>query len=104
MQVGMIRILLSKYAGHKFEKEFRFHEKRRWRFDYCHVETKTAVEVEGGVWTRGRHTRGKGFIGDMDKYNAAAELGYAVLRYTTDQMNKAETYEQIRRVIENRKL
>ncbi len=44
------------------------------------------MEVEGGAWTRGRHTRGKGFIGDMDKYNQAALLGYKLLRVTPKQL------------------
>jgi hypothetical protein len=47
-----------------------------------------ALEVEGGVWTRGRHTRGKGFLGDMEKYNAAALGGWCVLRVTPDRLTR----------------
>jgi len=64
--------------------EFRFHLTRKWRFDYAHPVLKIALEVEGGVWSGGRHTRGKGFLGDVEKYNAAAAAGWAVFRCTTD--------------------
>lgn len=60
--------------------EHRFHPTRRWRFDIAWTEQMVALEVEGGVWTQGRHTRGAGFIKDMEKYNAAHALGWVVLR------------------------
>jgi len=61
--------------------EFRFHPTRKWSADFAIPSAKLLVEIEGAVWTNGRHTRGSGFIGDMAKYNAAACLGYRVLRY-----------------------
>lgn len=66
--------------------EHRFHPERRWRFDYAFVERKIAVEVEGGIYTRGRHVRPKGFIGDMSKYNEAQSLGWKVLRFSPQQI------------------
>lgn len=64
--------------------EFRFHPTRKWRFDYAHETLRIALEVEGGVWSGGRHTRGKGYIGDIEKYNTATAAGWAVFRCTTD--------------------
>lgn len=68
------------------ETEYKFCDSRRWRFDYAFVKYKVAVEQEGGVWSRGRHTRGTGFIKDMEKYNKATLLGWRVLRYTPQQI------------------
>lgn len=82
----MIHQALSAYVGCDFAKEVLFHSKRKWRFDFANLQYKVAVEVEGGAYTKGRHTRPKGFIADMEKYNAAAELGWIVLRYTPQQM------------------
>lgn len=62
------------------DDEHRFHPVRRWRFDIAWTKQKVALEVEGGVWTKGRHTRGTGFIRDIEKYNTAAALGWVVLR------------------------
>ena len=60
-------------------KEYKFVDGRRFRFDYYHLNG-VAIELEGGVWTRGRHTRPSGFLNDMEKYNLAASMGILVFR------------------------
>ena len=67
-------------------REFRFAPPRQWRFDFAWPEQKLAVEVEGGIFTKGRHSRGSGMLADMEKYNRAALLGWRVLRFFTDQV------------------
>jgi len=62
-------------------KEHHFHPTKAWRFDFAYPELRIALEVEGGVWKQGRHTRGGGYTEDCAKYNAAATLGWIVLRY-----------------------
>ena len=76
--------------GLKFEKEFRFSH-RKFRFDYriydpLNESLKLGCEIEGGVWTDGRHTRGQGYSNDCTKYNIASILGWTVLRYTIQQI------------------
>ncbi len=63
------------------EREYRFCAERRYRADFAWPAYKLLVEVEGGIWTRGRHVRPKGFENDCEKYNLAALLGYRVLRF-----------------------
>ncbi|MEX3555278.1 MAG: hypothetical protein VB131_01155 [Burkholderia gladioli] len=63
-------------------REYRFDASRRWRFDFCWPDVGVAVEIEGGIWSGGRHTRGSGFEADAVKYNAAAMQGWRVLRFT----------------------
>ena len=69
---------------------------RHWRFDWAWPAQRVALEVEGGAFTQGRHTRGKGFIEDMDKYNAAQLAGWIVLRVTPTILPAATTVEMVR--------
>lgn len=71
--------------------EYRFHATWKWRFDYAWPRWKVALEVEGGVWTGGRHTRGSGFVKDMKKYNHAAAMGWLVLRCQPRTLATGET-------------
>lgn len=70
--------------------EYKFHPDRRWRFDWAWPDQRImiACEQEGGIWTRGRHTRGMGYLNDMDKYNEAAKLGWRIFRFTPQAFKK----------------
>lgn len=80
-------------------KEHKFHPTRKWRFDYAIPRHKIAIEVEGGVWTGGRHTSPKGFLNDMEKYNTATVMGWRVLRTIPDELCTNATLEMIRQII-----
>ena len=69
------------------EREHRFCPHRRWRFDFSWREHLIACECEGGVFSGGRHTRGKGFSNDCEKYNYAAVIGWRVFRFTGDMID-----------------
>lgn len=85
----------------EFEQEFRFNPERKWRADFHLIGTKILIEVEGGIWLggKGRHTSGKGYLGDMEKYNSAQELGYSVYRYSTEQVKSGKAIEEIKRLV-----
>ena len=82
-----------------FEQEFKFHPKRKWRADFHLVEKMILIEVEGGIWSNGRHTRGKGYLGDLEKYNAATMLGYQLLRFSTEQVKSGLAVQQIETMV-----
>lgn len=73
------------------EAEYKFHPTRKWRIDYAWPDVKLAVEIEGAVWIQGRHTRGSGFIKDIEKYNSLTANGWRLLRYPTNKID----YNQI---------
>jgi hypothetical protein len=62
---------------------------RDWRFDRAFVKEHVYVELQGGVYTVGRHTRGAGYTSDLEKANAATLLGWMGLFFTS-QMLKSD--------------
>ncbi|PJG67809.1 PDDEXK family nuclease [Acinetobacter seifertii] len=82
-----------------FEQEYKFHAERNWRADFLITATNILIEVEGGIWSNGRHTRGKGYLGDMEKYNAAAVMGFKVLRFDTQQVKSGLAIKQIENLV-----
>lgn len=83
------------------ERELRFDRERKWRFDFAWPEQMLAVECEGGIYTRGRHTRPQGFIDDCEKYNRAAMLGWRVLRFPMDMVNDGRALETIKGALQH---
>lgn len=76
-----------------FVRELCFAPPRKWRFDFAFPAYRIAVEIEGGTdgfrnpqtgeWvSHGRHQSKDGIARDIEKYNAAARLGWVVFRYT----------------------
>ena len=91
--------------GLVWQSEWRFNPPRRWRADYVVFLNAEAlygdggsqqaalVEIEGAVYARGRHTRGKGFENDCEKYNHAQLLGHDVFRFSTGQVLSGKAKE-----------
>ena len=62
--------------------EVRFAPPRRFRFDFAWPDHQLAAEVDGAIWTGGRHTRGAGVERDCEKYNLALLHGWRVARFS----------------------
>jgi len=73
--------------------EYRFHPTRRWRFDFAWPDQQLALEIEGGVFIAGRHSRGAGYRADCEKASAAAILGWRVLRVTGDHVRNGQALQ-----------
>lgn len=79
-------------------REFVFHPERKWRFDFAWPIRHIAVEVEGGTFSTGRHSRGRGFEEDCVKYAEAVILGWRVIRVTTDMVDDGRAIALIERL------
>lgn len=66
------------------ELEFALVNKRKFRFDWA-IEgagLKIAIEYEGLMSKKSRHTTNTGYTKDTDKYNMALALGWKPIRFT----------------------
>jgi hypothetical protein len=87
------------------EREYLFHEERRWRFDYAWVAEGFALEFEGGIWLQTKEGRSKGhahpkrFIKDCEKYNEAALYGWFVLRVTGEMVKDGRALAWLKRAL-----
>lgn len=83
-----------------WEREFRFHPTRKWRFDFAFPEIKLAVECEGGL-AGGRHCMVGGYLGDIDKYNEAEILRWHVLRFAWPHIRTGQAIESVKRFLQS---
>lgn len=84
------------------EREYKFIKDRRFRSDFAYPKQKILLEVEGGVWTNGRHTRGAGYANDCKKYNLASMHGWLLLRFTDEVIKNGEAVLMIEEALESR--
>ena len=66
---------------------------RKWRWDF--VVGDLAIEIQGGTWIRGGHSRGTGQRRDCAKQNAAVRAGYRPLAYTTEMVLSGEAIADV---------
>lgn len=83
----LFKVTWEGLGGPPLEKEYKFHKKRQWRADYAHIPSRTLIEIEGGVWIRGRHIRPQGFMKDIEKYTTATLEGWTVFRLSPNMID-----------------
>lgn len=93
--------------GYKVNEEVVFNKimptKRKYRADFCILDQKIIIEVNGGQYSRGRHTRAgkvKGRVqtqyeNDLNKINLAQKYGWKVFQFTYEQLRRREYKDYI---------
>ena len=91
-------IVLKWFAEHRLfpVAEHKFDAGRRWRFDFAWPEEKVALEVQGGLLSGGRHSRGPALLKEHEKLNAAARQGWRIFFTIPQNLCMTETIEMLR--------
>lgn len=91
-------------TGYIAVPEHRFAPPRRWRIDVALIGIWpiVAVEIDGGAFIAGRHTRGVGVEKDNEKIAALALHGYRFIRVTPRQVKDGTALAWVRAVLEGR--
>lgn len=79
--------------------EFTFCDGRRWRFDFAFPDDRVAVEVQGGIFIQGRHSRGAALLKEWEKLNHAAMLGWRVMYCQPKDICTMDMVRQIKTAI-----
>ena len=56
---------------------------KRYRLDFAHPASRIGIEIQGGVYMRGRHVTGSGYERDCRKYNIAYTSGWTIFLLTS---------------------
>jgi hypothetical protein len=72
---------------------------RRFRFDRAWPARRVACEVNGGVYSGGRHVRGKGHAADCEKLSIAAAEGWRTLVVTREMIESGRAVALIRQAL-----
>ena len=56
---------------------------KRYRLDFAHPASCIGIEIQGGVFMRGRHVTGSGYERDCRKYNIAYTSGWTIFLLTS---------------------
>ena len=95
------RLQLKAYKVPSPVKEYKFHPDRKWRFDDCWPVQQVAIEYHGGIYTNGRHVRGKGFEADREKMNEAQLRGWTVIEVTSHHISTLAALKWLMRALPN---
>lgn len=77
------------------QREVRFAPPRMFRFDFAWERQMVAVEVDGGLYSGGRHTRGSGYEKDCEKGNLALLMGWRVFHFTAKAIKSGTAAQTI---------
>lgn len=78
------------------ERQYKAVAGRRWAWDFAWPTERLLVEIDGGTWVQGRHTRGAGVEGDAEKQSTAAALGWRTMRLTGKLIDSGRAVELLR--------
>ena len=81
-------------------REYQAITGRKFRFDFAWLEHRLLVEVNGGTYTKGAHSTGRGIARDYEKCNLATLAGWRVLSFDGKSVKSGEAVETIRKALE----
>lgn len=80
--------------------EYKFHPERKWQFDFAWKDLYVALEVQGGIFIKGRHNQGAAMLKEWEKLNVAACLGWKILYCQPEDLCLLSTAFMIKRALQ----
>lgn len=100
LEITFANLWITYYPEIDLHSEWRFAPPRRFRFDFAHLPSKIAIELQGGIFNPNtRHINGAALLKEHEKLNLAALLGWRIFYISTKTVNDIAIYEQIAQAI-----
>jgi hypothetical protein len=100
LEITFTNLWVAYYPEIDLYSEHPFAKPRRFRFDFAHLPTKIAIELQGGIFNPNtRHINGVALLKEHEKLNLAASLGWRIFYISTKTVNDIAIYEQIAQAI-----
>lgn len=77
------------------ERHAKSKRSKRYRLDFAHSFSRTGIEIQGGVYSRGRHVTGSGYERDCKKYNLAYTSGWTIFLLTSTMAKETVWHDLI---------
>jgi len=104
-----VKVVLAYFKECKLpspEVEFKFHPERRWKLDFAWpvghpgaIEGGVYLEVDGGIFSHGSHTRGARMLKTWERDNEATCRGWRGLRCQPRDLCTQATVDLIKRAL-----
>lgn len=99
----LTKVFESEFDEFCLTQEYKFHDERKWRFDYAFIDQKVAIEINGGTYICGRHNRAGSVLKDYEKLNHAASNGWLVFQFIPQNAHLSTNLELVKKALYSRK-
>ena len=99
--------LIFQALGVDIVREYRFHETRKWRWDWALPAIKVCFEYQGLNFGHGGasgHQTIKGIVGENHKYSEGSIAGWCIILVNAVSVESGLAHDLIRRAIDSRRI
>lgn len=100
---GALVVELQRAGLAGYVRNHRFDPRRRLELDFAWVSAKVAVEVQGGIYSRGAHVRPAGYKRDAEKARRAQLMGWMVFPCTAEDVRTRAIVADVETALELRR-
>ena len=105
LEIEFSSLWLEYFPDIDLHSEYRFAFPRRFRFDFAHLPSMIAIELQGGIFTDNtRHINGAALVKEHEKLNLAAQLGWRIFYVSTKTVREETIYQHIAKAIQQSQL
>lgn len=99
LELAMLQQLRAVGLTEGMQREYRFDPVRQFRGDFCWVDARVMLEVDGATFSQGRHSTGIGYAKDCSKRAAAVLAGWRVFNVTSVHIKSGAAVEWIEQAL-----